>query len=88
MTLPSSDDPRATFDYFSAEYAEALQALEAIEKQAPTLTLMGHHDELRQFVEQFIEMATRTQLLALEKDEANFAEWFGELVQRAQRMRA
>lgn len=87
MTLPDSDDPRSTFDYFSAEYAEALQALEAIEKQAPTLLLMGHHDELRGFVEQFMAMATRTQLLALEKNETNFAEWFGELVQRVGKIR-
>lgn len=87
MTL-SEDDPRTTFEYFSSEYAEALQALEAIERQAETLKFMGHEDELRQFVDQFIEMASRTRQQAIEKSEANFAEWFGELLQRAGRLRA
>jgi hypothetical protein len=87
MTL-SEDDARATFEYFSSEYADALQALEAIERQAETLKFMGHEDELRQFVEQFIEMASRTREQALEKKEANFAEWFSELLHRASRLRA
>ncbi|HYO76194.1 MAG TPA: hypothetical protein VE010_06985 [Thermoanaerobaculia bacterium] len=88
MTLPDSSDPRATFDYFSGEYAQALQAFSALETQAPTLMLMGHHDELRRFLDQFIDMATRTRLQAEERGEANFAEWFVELVQKAQTMRA
>jgi predicted MPP superfamily phosphohydrolase len=85
---PDSDDPRATFDYFSAEYAQALQALQTIEAQAPTLLLMGHHDELRQFVDQFVEMARRTQAQAFERNEANFVEWFEELVAKAEKLRA
>ena len=85
---PDPDDPRATFDYFSAEYAQALQAFQTIESQAPTLMLMGHQEELRQFLDQFIEMATRTRLQALEKNETNFADWFGELIQKAERIRS
>jgi hypothetical protein len=86
--LPDSDDPRAMFDHFTNEYAEALQAFAAIEKQASTLLLMGHSDELRQFLDQFLEMARRTHALALEKEEANFAEWFGELIQKAEGLKA
>jgi hypothetical protein len=88
LMTPDSDDPRATFDYFSGEYAQALQALQTIQAQAPTLLLMGHHDELRQFIDQFIEMARRTRSAAIEKNESNFAEWFDELVQKAEKVRA
>lgn len=80
-------DQRATFEYFSNEYAQALQAYTAIENQAATLLLMGHTDELRQFIVQFLEMATRVRDLALEKGEANFAEWFGELVDKAEKLK-
>lgn len=87
MTTKRDDDARADFAYFSNEYAQALQALDAIEKQSSTLLLLGSSDELREFVEQFLEMATRVRKLALEKDEPNFAEWFGELVDRAEALR-
>ena len=76
-----------SFDYFTTEYSQALQAYQAIEAQAPTLLLMGHSDELRGFVTQFIEMAERVRDLAREHDEANFAEWFEELVQKAKRLK-
>jgi hypothetical protein len=85
---PDPDDPRATFDYFSAEYAQALQAFQTIESQSSTLLLMGHQDELRQFLDQFIEMAMRTKLQALERNETNFADWFGELIEKAERIKA
>src|SRR6185436_18758635 len=54
MTRMTSDDARANFEYFSNEYAQALQAFEAIEKQASTLMLMGYTGDLRQFLEQFL----------------------------------
>jgi hypothetical protein len=88
MTLPDPNDTRATFEYFSNEYAQALQAYQTIESQASTLLLMGHTGELRQFLDQFIEMAERTRALALERDEKNFAEWFSELLQKAQKLRS
>ena len=87
MTLPESEDPRATFEHFSNEYAQALQAYTAIENQASTLQLMGYTDDLRQFIEQFLIMARRTRDLAIERGEANFAEWFGELIQKAEQLR-
>ena len=85
-----SDDPetaRATFEYFSNEYAQALQAYAAIENQASTLLLMGYTDELRQFIDQFLLMATRARDSAVEKGEQNFAEWFGELVDKATKLK-
>jgi hypothetical protein len=88
MNLPDdSDDPRATFEHFSNEYAQALQAFHAIENQASTLQLMGYTDDLRQFLEQFLTMARRTKELAIERGETNFAEWFGELIQKAEQLR-
>jgi hypothetical protein len=88
MTAPPNDDPRAAFEYFSNEYAQALQAYSTIENQASTLLLMGHSDELRQFIEQFIEMSSRTRESAAEKGEANFVEWFDELIRKAETLRA
>lgn len=82
-----SDDPRANFEYFSNEYAQALQAYTAIENQAATLLLMGASDDLRQFIDQFVAMAGASRDLALEKGEQNFAEWFSELVAKAEKLR-
>ena len=81
------DDLRANFAFFSNEYAQALQAYKAIEEQSATLQVMGVTDELRGFIEQFIEMATRIKGLADEKNEPNFAEWFAELVEKAEGLR-
>lgn len=80
----ASDD----FTYFSNEYAQAIQALQAIEKQSSTLMLLGSSDDLRTFVDQFIEMATRVKNLAVEKNETNFAEWFRELIEKAEAIRS
>ncbi len=87
MTSSDPDDARSTFEYFSNEYAQALQAFAAIENQASTLMLMGYTGDLKQFIEQFLEMATRVKNLAVEKNETNFAEWFEELVQKAEALR-
>ncbi|HXH37224.1 MAG TPA: hypothetical protein VNN08_01210 [Thermoanaerobaculia bacterium] len=82
-----SDESRETFAYFSNEYAQALQALKTIEAQASTLMLMGVSDELYGFIDQFITMASGTKALAEERGEAHFAEWFGELVHKAEALR-
>ncbi len=81
------EDPRARFEHFSNEYAQALQAYSAIENQAATLALMGHSDDLRNFIAQFVEMASRTRDLARELGETNFAEWFDELLEKAEKLR-
>lgn len=82
-----SDESRETFAHFSNEYAQALQAFKAIETQASTLMLMGVSDELRGFIEQFIAMASGTKTLAEERGETNFAEWFAELIRKAEALR-
>jgi len=82
-----SDTARENFAYFSGEYAQALQAFKAIEDQSTTLMLLGVADDLRTFVDQFIEMAERTRKLAEEKGEPHFAEWFGELIDKAEALR-
>jgi hypothetical protein len=83
----TADDPRADFAYFSAEYAQALQALTAIENQSSTLLLLGNVDELRTFIDQFIAMASRVKAEAADRNEPNFAEWFAELITKAEALR-
>lgn len=84
---PRSDEARDTFAFFSNEYAQALQAFKTIEAQSSTLLLMGVADDLRTFVEQFIDMASRTKAMAEEKGETRFVEWFGELIEKAEALR-
>jgi hypothetical protein len=86
-TPPDSNDPRILFEYFSNEYAQALQAYATIETQAATLHLMGYTDDLRTFIDQFLEMAQRIRTLALEKNELHFADWFEELIGKAEKLK-
>jgi hypothetical protein len=83
-----SDESRETFAWFSNEYAQALQAFKAIQAQSSTLVLMGVAEDLRGFIEQFIAMASGTKALAEEKGETHFAEWFAELIHKAEALRA
>ena len=87
MTDEHDEESREDFEFFSNEYAQALQAYAAIEQQAGTILLLGGSEELLGFIEQFIEMAIRTRDLAEERGEQNFSDWFGELVQKAQALR-
>jgi hypothetical protein len=82
-----SDESRDTFAYFSNEYAQALQAFKTIEAQSSTLMLMGVGDDLRGFIDQFVAMASGTKALAEERGETHFAEWFGELIRKAEELR-
>jgi hypothetical protein len=87
MTDENNEESREDFEYFSNEYAQALQAFKAIEDQSTTLMLLGVADDLRTFVDQFIDMASRTKRLAEEKQQPHFAEWFAELVEKAEALR-
>jgi len=82
-----SDDPRATFEWLSNEYAQALQALTAIENQASTIVAFGAAEDLRTYIDQFIAMAAHTRGLAEEKNEAHFVDWFDELIRKAEALR-
>lgn len=87
MTDDRSEEARKNFEFFSNEYAQALHAFKAIEDQSTTLMLLGVADDLRGFVDQFIEMASRTREMAVEKNEPHFAEWFTELLEKAETLR-
>lgn len=87
MSDERSDESRDNFAYFSGEYAQALQALKAIEDQSSTLLLLGNSDDLRTFIDQFIEMASRVRSAAQERNEPNFVEWFHELIKKAETLR-
>jgi hypothetical protein len=80
-------DDRATFDFLSNEYAQAIQAFKAIENQASTIVAFGGSDDLRSLVDQFLGMATRTRALAEDSGEPHFAEWFDELIAKAEALR-
>jgi hypothetical protein len=87
MTDEHNDESREDFEFFSNEYAQALQAFKAIEDQSTTLMLLGVADDLRGFVDQFIDMSSRTKRLAEEKQQPHFAEWFAELIEKAEALR-
>ncbi len=87
MATDPPEDERENFAWFSNEYAQALQALKAIEEQSSTLLLLGSSDDLRTFIDQFIEMATRVKAEAEDKGQTHFVEWFDELLRRAEALR-
>jgi hypothetical protein len=87
MSDEHDNESREDFEFFSIEYAQALQAFKAIEDQSTTLMLLGVADDLRGFVDQFIDMASRTRRLADEKNQPHFAEWFAELIEKAEALR-
>lgn len=87
MSNDRSDQSRDDFAYFSGEYAQALQALKAIEDQSSTLLLLGGSDDLKTFIDQFIDMASRVKAAAEDRNEPNFVEWFDELIKKAETLR-
>jgi hypothetical protein len=87
MSREDTDESRANFEFLSNEYAQALQAYKTIEMQAGTLLLLSGTEDLFQFLDRFIEMASKTMERAVATNEPNFVEWFGELIARAQELR-
>ncbi len=75
--------PMAQFLAFSREYAEALEALEAIEKKGATIAGLGAGEDLRSFVEQFLLMARGAEERAGRAGLTEIASWFRELIERA-----
>jgi hypothetical protein len=82
---PPSNDPIA---FFTDQYAQAVQALETIRAQSQTLSFGGMTDELRQFLDRFIELASSTAADAHLKGQEQHAGWFLKLVTDAERLRA
>ena len=87
MSDDRPDEARENFNYIANEYAQGLQALNAIEDQSTTRMLLGVGEDLRSFIDQFLEMAQNARNLAIEKNEPNFAEWFAELIEKAEALR-
>lgn len=81
------DRERDPIAFYTSEYSQAVQAFETIRVQSDTLRMMGSTDELRTFLDQFIEMASTTAADAHLKQLDRIAGWFMELVQRAEQMR-
>lgn len=75
------------FERFSAEYAQALEALSALKAQAGTLLLMGNQSEFSGFIDTFVEMARTTASEAEALGVAHFADWFSELASEAEKLR-
>ena len=82
-----ADETSDNFAYFSSEYSQAVQALKAIQDKASTLMILGGAEDLRKFVDQFIEMAGNVKKAADDKNESNFSEWFRELIEKAETIR-
>ena len=74
--------------YYSEQYTQAVQALETIRVQAPTLLMMGNTAELTRFLDQFIAMSSRAAADAHERKLDRFSDWFFELVAKAETMKA
>lgn len=87
VTDENEQRERDPIAFYTAQYSQAVQAFETIRVQSDTFQLMGNTDELRSFLDQFIEMASRTAADAHLKQLDRIAGWFMELVQRAEQMR-
>lgn len=73
--------------FYTEQYSQAVQAFETIRVQSDTFRLMGNQGELRGFLEQFIEMASKTAADAHLQQLDRIAGWFLELVQKAEQMK-
>jgi hypothetical protein len=81
-------DPRMDdFLSLSREYAEALEALGTIEKQAESIVALGGREQLGEYVDQFLVMARRAGGHARECELQEIAGWFDDLTARASRIR-
>lgn len=87
MTDHSEDPKMADFLSLSREYAEALEALEAIERQAESIVALGGGEQLRGYIDQFLTMARRAGDQARACELPEIAGWFDDLAARAGRMR-
>lgn len=76
------------FTHFTDQYSQAVQALETIRLQAAKFIALGSGDQLQTFIDQFIAMASRIAADAHEKNLPKYADWFLELVQKAEAMQA
>lgn len=83
--MPPED---AEFAHYTEQYSQAVQALETIRLQAAKFIALGSRGDLDRFLDQFIEMASRTAADAHQKELGKYAEWFLDLVHKAEAMKA
>ena len=92
LSITMSDEPKDPnlndFLSLSREYAEALEALAAIEGQAESIVALGGGEQLGVYIDQFLAMARRAGDQARACDLAELAGWFDDLAARAGRLRA
>ena len=85
--MEDQDESPDRFEQYAIEHREALTAFETIKAQAETLLLMGNADELKTFIDRFIEMAARAAARAHDEGLAHYADLFLDLVQRGENFR-
>jgi hypothetical protein len=85
--MEDQDDSTNRFEQYALEYREALTAFETIKAQAETLLMMGNADELKTFIDRFIEMAARAAARADADGLVQYADSFLDLVQRGENFR-
>jgi hypothetical protein len=88
MTDRPPDSQMDDFLSLSREYAEAVEALGTIEKQAESIVALGGREQLVEYVDQFLAMARRAGDQARECGLLEIAGWFDDLKLRASRIRA
>ena len=87
MTDKSGNGHDQLFEHFSAEYAQATEALKTIEQKGRMIVDLGSGDQLGQLLDQFVGMAHRAMQQAQDQGGEQYAEWFRELIERAEKLR-
>lgn len=82
--MEGENHPGNAFHALSDEYAQAVEALDAIEKQAELFVAAGRQDELRSFLDRFVQMARSAGGRARAQNLDHFTEWFDELIKRVE----
>lgn len=82
--MEGENHPEKAFSALSDEYAQAVEALATIERQAELFVAAGREAELRSFLDRFVEMARRAGDRARDQNLDHFTEWFDELIRRVE----
>lgn len=82
-----SPEEHDRFLQISREYAEAVEAYDAIFKQATTLAALGAGAQLETFIADFLRMATGAREHAREAGFQNFTDWFDEMIRKMRELR-
>ena len=86
--MDDEERERDPIAYYTDQYSQAVQAFETIRVQSDTFKLMGNFEELHGFLDQFISMASQIAADAHMQNLDRVANWFLELVGKAEKMKA